>query len=129
MNTDQHQPRIVLQRQPSEADRARRAVAQACRGLGRDTVATAQLLASELFSNALHHGVGAITLEVSRLPGELRVAVSDHSPQHPRVRTVTLDDVRGRGMMILEALALRWGVDPLPGGTGKTVWFVLRTAD
>lgn len=129
MNTDQHPARIVLERQPAEAERARRAIADACRGLGRDTIATAQLLASELFTNALHHGAGNITMEVTRLPGELRVDVTDQSPQHPRVKTVTLDDVRGRGMMILEALAVRWGVDPLPGQAGKVVWFVLRTAD
>ena len=129
LNTDHELPRIELRREPSEAERARRHIADACRGLGRDTVATAQLLASELFTNALHHGDGTIVMEVRRVPGELRVDVADRSPKHPRVRTVTLDDVRGRGMMILEALALRWGVDPLPDGQGKTVWFVLRTAD
>lgn len=129
MNTDQEQPSITLERRASEAERARRAVAQACRGLARDTVATAQLLASELFTNALDHGEGEITLRVTRLPGELRVDVSDCSRQRPRVRPVTLNDVRGRGLMILEALAVRWGVDELPGGNGKTVWFTLRTTD
>jgi anti-sigma regulatory factor (Ser/Thr protein kinase) len=129
VNTDQELPRIALQRQPSEAERARRAIADACRGLGRDTVATAQLLASELFTNALHHGEGDIVMGVQRLPGELRVDMADRSPAHPRVKPMNLDDVRGRGMMILEALAVRWGVDPLPDGQGKVVWFVLRTAD
>lgn len=129
MNTDQELPRIALQRQPSEAERARRAIADACRGLGRDTVATAQLLASELFANALHHGDGDIYMAVQRLPGELRVDMADGSPKHPRVKAMDLGDVRGRGMMILEALAVRWGVDPQPDGQGKTVWFVLRTVD
>lgn len=129
MNTDQELPRIALQRQPSEAERARRVIADACRGLGRDTVATAQLLAAELFTNALHHGEGDIYMEVQRLPGELRVDMADGSPTHPRVKAMNLEDVRGRGMMILEALAVRWGVDPLPNGQGKTVWFVLRTLD
>jgi anti-sigma regulatory factor (Ser/Thr protein kinase) len=129
LNTEQHRSRIVLQRQPSEAERARRELADACRGLGRDTVATAQLLATELFTNALHHGVGDITMQVIRLPGELRVEVEDRNPEHPRVKPLALDDVRGRGMMILEALALRWGVEPLRGGSGKTVWFVVRTAE
>ena len=92
-------------------------------------MATAQLLATELFTNALHHGAGDITMTVTRVPGELRVDVSDRNPDHPRVRTVTLNDVRGRGMMILEALAVRWGVDAQDDGRGKTVWFVLRTAE
>ena len=129
MNTDQHQPRIVLQRRASEAERARREVAAACRGLGRDTIATAQLLATELFTNALHHGAGDITMRVTRQRSELRIEVEDRSPDHPKVRPQKLDDVRGRGMMILEALALRWGVDPLPDDSGKTVWFVVRTAE
>jgi len=95
----------------------------------RDLVTTAQLLTSELFTNALDHGEGDITLEVTRLPGELRVGVTDRSTDRPRVRPVTLHDVRGRGLMILEALAARWGVDPAADGPGKTVWFTLRTAE
>ena len=129
MNTDHHRPRIVLQRQPAETERVRREIAESCRGLGRDTVATAQLLATELFTNALHHGSGDITMMVTRTPGELRVDVADHGSEQPRVKTVTLNDVRGRGMMILEALAVRWGVDTQDNGRGKTVWFVLRTTE
>jgi anti-sigma regulatory factor (Ser/Thr protein kinase) len=129
LNTHQHQPKIVLQRLPSEAERARHQVSEACTGLARDLIATAQLLTSELFTNALDHGEGDITLQVTRTPGELRVAVSDHSPERPRVRPVTLSDVRGRGLMILEALALRWGVDPSADGKGKVVWFTLRTSE
>lgn len=128
MNTDQHEDKIVLRRLPSEAERARRQVSAACSGMARDVVATAQLLTSELFSNALDHGAGDIILQISRLPGELRVEVSDRSPERPKVRPVTLHDVRGRGLMILEALALRWGVSANVG-EGKTVWFTLRTSD
>lgn len=129
LNTHQQQPKIELHREPSEAERARREVAEACAGLARDLVTTAQLLTSELFTNALDHGEGVITLQVTRLPGELRVDVTDKSSQRPRVRPVTLHDVRGRGLMILEALAARWGVDPAADGRGKTVWFTLRTAE
>lgn len=68
-------------------------------------------------------------MQVTRLPGELRIDVADRGPQHPQVKTVSVRDVRGRGMMILEALAVRWGVDPHPEGEGKSVWFVLRTAE
>jgi anti-sigma regulatory factor (Ser/Thr protein kinase) len=129
LNTHQPQPGIFLGRQPSEAVRARREVAVACSGLARDLVATAHLLTSELFTNALDHGEGDITLQVTRLPGELHVAVADGSPLQPRVSTVTLNEVRGRGLMILEALALRWGVETRDDGRGKTVWFTLRTAE
>lgn len=104
-------------------------MARACRDLPRDTVASAQLLASELVANALDHGDGDITMRMTRFPGELRVDVTDLSPQQPQVRPATLDDVRGRGLMILEALAARWGVEPLPDVNGKTVWFTLRTSE
>ena len=127
MNTGQQQRTILLQREPSEGVRARQEIADACDGLTEDTVSTAQLLASELFSNALDHGEGDITLRVRRLPGELRIDVADASPEPPRVRTVSVHDVRGRGLLILEALALRWGVDLFERGRGKSVWFVLRT--
>ena len=109
--------------------RARKEVAEACAGLAPDLVATAQLLTSELFTNALDHGEGDITLQVKRSPGEIRVDVQDSGPTQPRVRTVTPADVRGRGLMILEALAQRWGVEPQPEGHGKSVWFTLRTAE
>jgi anti-sigma regulatory factor (Ser/Thr protein kinase) len=129
LNTDQHEDKIVLRRLPSEAERARRQVSSTCYDMARDVVATAQLLTSELFSNALDHGAGDITLQISRLPGELRVEVSDRSPDQPKVRPVTLSDVRGRGLMILEALALRWGVRSNGAEQGKTVWFTLRTSE
>ena len=119
----------MLQRDPAEGHRARREIARACDGLAGDTVSTAQLLACELFSNALDHGAGAITMQVTRLPGELRVDVADAGDGGPRVRTVTLHDVRGRGLLILESLALRWGVDPFEQGPGKSVWFVLSTEE
>ncbi len=129
LNTQQPHPRIVLHRKPSEVVRARKEVALACTGLARDLVATAQLLTSELFTNALDHGEGVITLEVTRTPGELRVDVADHSASRPLMRTVSMNDVRGRGLMILEALAQSWGVESMPDGHGKTVWVTLRTAE
>jgi anti-sigma regulatory factor (Ser/Thr protein kinase) len=128
LNTDQ-QPSIVLRRDASEAERARREVGRACQGLARDVVATAQLLASELFTNALDHGRGEITMRVTRLPGDLRVAIADRGSTTPQVRAATQQDIHGRGLMILESLAARWGVEQSPDGAGKTVWFALRTAE
>jgi hypothetical protein len=29
----------------------------------------------------------------------------------------------GRGVLIVEAVTVRWGWDPLPDRPGKTVWF------
>ena len=129
MNTDQHRSRTVLERSPAEAQRARREVAEVCDGVPEDVLGTAQLLTSELFTNALDHGHGAITLEVVCLPDSLLVEVSDANPERPQVKPMTVNDVRGRGLMIMDALAEDWGVEPAEDGQGKKVWFKLRTTD
>ncbi|MFE7393701.1 hypothetical protein [Streptomyces sp. NPDC057582] len=35
----------------------------------------------------------------------------------------------GRGLLPLAAATDRWGVEELPGGAGKTVWFECDRAD
>jgi len=47
--------------------------------------------------------------------------VSDDSPEIPVPRVPTVEAVTGRGLMIVDALASSWGVEP--NGSGKTVWF------
>jgi serine/threonine-protein kinase RsbW len=37
-----------------------------------------------------------------------------------------LESLGGRGLLLVEALAARWGV--IPSEAGKRVWFELRTA-
>ena len=116
-----------LNREPGGARQARRHVAEACKGLNPDVVATAQLLTSELFTNALDHADGAITLSVVR-NGDLRVEVTDHSVAIPVVRDVDLHDEHGRGMLMVDLLAKTCGAGKYPRGRGKYVWFTLDTA-
>ena len=117
--------RFVLKRHPVEAERARGLVAEACGDLVPEVALTAQLLVSELFTNALEHGSGLITLTVTRTTQELRAEVIDHANGRPAVRRVGADRDRGRGLLIVEGLAHAWGVDQHPGG-GKSVWFTLN---
>lgn len=117
---------IEFEPEPVQAGLARRHVSRICRGLDRDVVATAQLLTTEVVSNAIQHGRTKVTLRVVRKPQELLVAVLDGNPAVPsRVRKPTGES--GRGLLILERLAFAWGVERLPG-RGKCVWFQLRTA-
>lgn len=116
-----------LNRSPSEARTARRHVAEVCRCVHPDVVSMAQLLTSELFTNALDHADGAITLSVVLDSAELRVEVTDHSDGSPVVRDVDVEDEHGRGMLLVDELASAWGAGRYPRGRGKYVWFSLRT--
>ncbi|MER7623996.1 ATP-binding protein [Streptomyces sp. NPDC126503] len=85
---------------------------------------------SELATNALLHGVppgrGYRLHLYLELPGALRVEVHDSGDGTPRVREPSGES--GRGLLLVDALADRWGVgerDP-----GKIVWCEFRiTAD
>lgn len=88
---------------------------------------TATLLASELITNALRHGSGCITLLVTRSAHSVRVDVADESRLEPTPRSARPEDENGRGLLIVETLADEWGMESLPQGGGKTVWFSLLT--
>jgi len=89
-----------------------------------ETRDTAMLLATELASNAIEHGGGDARLDASVTPDAVRIAVADANPALPLPRTAanapTDLDERGRGLLLVAALASRWGTDPLPHG--KSVW-------
>lgn len=53
------------------------------------------LVVSELVTNALRHGGGTCTLDLTAHPDSTEVAVHDHSPQMPRMRTPALKDGTG----------------------------------
>lgn len=90
--------------------------------------ATCELLVSELVGNAvLHTGAQTFGLTMDRRRGWIRVEVRDPSRALPVLLPVQECDVNGRGLMLVDKLSDRWGVDLLP--RGKTTWFELRAAD
>lgn len=87
------------------------------------TVATIELLTSEVVTNAVRHGSGGtITVEVDARRGACRVSVTDTGHDLPVVRSTGPQVPGGHGMRLVERLAATWGVAPVRGG-GKTVWF------
>ena len=86
-----------------------------------DAVADAELLVSELVTNAVLHARSAATVSVDRNGTCLRVAVCDLSTAAPRVRDYGPSVVTGRGMLLVDRISHRWGVDV--DGQGKCVWF------
>lgn len=79
------------------------------------------LLVSELASNAVRHARSPFTVAVGCDAAIVRVEVTDDSPLLPVPQRPPVEAVTGRGLMIVEALSRRWGVEPT--GSGKTVWF------
>ncbi|WP_405989692.1 ATP-binding protein [Streptomyces sp. NBC_00986] len=83
-----------------------------------DTVA---LVVSELVTNALRHGGGACTLDLTAHPDSIEVAVHDRSPQPPRMRTPDLNGgTGGFGWPMVNRLARATTVTNRAAG-GKTV--------
>lgn len=93
-------------------------------GLERHRDVVVQLVA-ELVTNAVRHAGGpALALAIDRRPGWLRVEVKDSSRMLPCLITMDPDARSGRGMLIVDGLADRWGADLLP--RGKCVWCEVR---
>ncbi|MCI3272766.1 ATP-binding protein [Streptomyces cylindrosporus] len=91
---------------------------------GGDLVDVTELLVSELVTNALLHSRSRFRLTLSAAHGVLRCEVSDSGRRVPRVVAAGTSE-NGRGMFLVDALALRWGCHQ--DGPGKTVWFELGT--
>ncbi|MDQ1027152.1 anti-sigma regulatory factor (Ser/Thr protein kinase) [Streptomyces umbrinus] len=94
--------------------------------------ADVQLCVTELVGNVVRHvGEGTpVRVRVARMDGDsgrIRVEVTDPDPRAlPVLLRATGDDESGRGLALLDAVALRWGVER--GTVGKTVWCELQEA-
>ena len=110
--------------EPTSARAARRFVTAALHRLGQDGRSDlAELLVSELVTNALLHARTTITLVVQVSGSGIRVGVADGSRRGPRFRDYTDEATTGRGLTLVEELATAWGTEP--SGRGKTIWFEL----
>ncbi|MGW0331380.1 ATP-binding protein [Streptomyces sp. NPDC003011] len=113
---------------PESAAVARRLVRTALTAWGLEQlIEDATLVITELVSNAVHHGrLPTIRVIVSR-PAEnwVRVGVVDRSKVIPTMRTDSGgDQIRGRGLLLVDAVTERWGTDLYHWG--KQVWGELK---
>jgi anti-sigma regulatory factor (Ser/Thr protein kinase) len=117
----------------TSARKARSAVRQALAAWGMDDLSgDAELLVSELVANAAEHGDGKpISLALRRHPDAaghraITCEVTDSAPRFAPELVPGPDAERGRGLMIVEALARSSGVRS--SQAGRTSWFTLALA-
>ncbi|MFD9816960.1 ATP-binding protein [Streptomyces sp. NPDC059080] len=113
--------------EPRSVGRAREALRRRLRawGIGRDAAGVAELLVSELVTNAVKARAPAMSVVGVRCGvaggGRLRLEVQDGSEERPVIKELAEEDAEcGRGLMLVDALADGWGVDRHV--IGKTVW-------
>ena len=112
---------LELERVPESARTARHAL----RTLLPGDPDVAELLVTEVVANAVRYaGRGGVTMRAHLLSGLLRVEVLDSSPDlPPGAGDPGPEAESGRGLLLIEAFAERWGATPTHGG--KCVWFEL----
>lgn len=91
------------------------------RPLAHEAAQSVVLAVSELVTNALRHGGGTCTLNLTAHPDDIEAAVRDHSPRTPRMRTPDLNGgTGGFGWPLVNRLA-RTTAMTLQVARGKTV--------
>ncbi|MFC9621344.1 ATP-binding protein [Streptomyces sp. NPDC056930] len=89
-----------------------------------ESAEVAELLLSELVTNALIHTRHGAVVTVSAAPAKLRVEVRDFVSGMPLSYVPNADDgTHGRGLILVQSLADAWGVSA--HALGKVVWFEL----
>ena len=86
-------------------------------------VNAAVLMVSELATNVVVHTTSPFGVSIDQFDHEVRVSVTDHGQGTPHLRHPTAADTDGRGLGIVDAFAVSWGVDQRPDS--KTVWFTV----
>ena len=122
---------------------ARRYIRQflgSCRGIDVNTAETAELLVSELVTNAVRFAgnpvselqysdrvnAGMIWLSVRHFCEGLLIEVFDDDANPPVLIDVPEDYENGRGLLLVDALSREWSYFYPPGG-GKVVYCFLET--
>src|SRR6266568_3096999 len=130
---------VTLPSAPFWARRQTRAALRSWR-IWAETVETAELLVSELVTNAVKftgsepaqpghaelEGAERISLILRYLTGQLIIEVSDPDPNPPVLAEAGDDAEGGRGLMLVQALSKEWNYYLPPSG-GKVVYCVLGT--
>jgi anti-anti-sigma factor len=96
----------------------------ATQAAAQELVERAELLASELVTNALVHARTDVHLRLSLRDQRLHIGVHDGGRRLLRLVGGDAEAEAGRGLLLVERLSRAWGVYRPPEG-GKVVWCVL----
>jgi anti-sigma regulatory factor (Ser/Thr protein kinase) len=88
--------------------------------LSPELTEVAQLVVSELVSNAVEHAGTASTIKLELSGGRLKISVRDGSTTQPVARPLDMVSFRGRGLPLIDRVSEHWGI--ANHIDGKTVW-------
>ncbi|HZT66750.1 MAG TPA: ATP-binding protein [Acidimicrobiales bacterium] len=111
--------------EPASVTKARLFVLEALSSHTEDITDRAEVMVSELATNALRHTGTSFTVTVTVTVTHIRVEVSDAGAGRPEKRSPSALETSGRGLQIVEALSDHWEVVPAHP-SGKTVLFELQ---
>ncbi|SCK38204.1 SpoIIE family protein phosphatase [Streptomyces sp. WMMB 322] len=115
--------RWILPPEAPMASRARQLIDRTLTDWGLGALReTARLLANELVTNAFQHGRGDVGIQLAK-GASLVVEVSDGDERLPHRAELTADGQWGRGLVLVNELAGKWGARSVT--SGKVVWFEL----
>ncbi|WP_405865338.1 SpoIIE family protein phosphatase [Streptomyces sp. NBC_00005] len=93
----------------------------------QDAAFTAELVVSELVTNAIRYGAHPIRLRLIHDEATLICEVSDTNHTAPHLRRAKTWDEGGRGLLLVAQLTERWGTRHTP--EGKTIWSEIGLLD
>ncbi|MFP5220175.1 MAG: ATP-binding protein [Actinomycetes bacterium] len=115
---------VQVEHGPHGPGQARSAVTSWAREVGAERMSDdLSLIVSELVTNAVQHGAPPVRVTVSADDRTVTVSVVDASPQGPVPRSAGPEAEDGRGLLLIDLLAVEHGVTPEP--PGKAVWAAL----
>ena len=113
---------VQLPEDPASAAKARDFVRRTLvRWSHEEAVEDAELLATELVTNAVVHAKSPVEVRLRRLSDRVRVEVADTGGGALHLREAEDEDISGRGLLLVEGLSRAWGTSS--DGASKVVWF------
>jgi hypothetical protein len=99
---------------------ARRLASAALDGRANGLAADAELVVTELVTNAVLHGAPPVLVRITGRRHRVRIEVSDSATTLPLRHHRRSEGMTGRGLDVVETLSHAWGVQS--GPEGKLVW-------